>query len=384
MCNHGFGLASSRAMPKGKQTVGVGLGESFRKDKPNDTDSRKAEEASKHSVAGRPLCFLEVAIGGGRQGRIICELFSDITPRTAENFRQLCIGRSAEGTVRGYPLHYKGCKFHRVVPNFMIQAGDFTSHNGKGGESIYGVTFPDENFLLRHSRPGLLSMANAGANTNNSQFFITTKANSAVDFKHVVFGRVIEGMEVVKKVESCGMAGEAGPMRRLPDELPVFYTNKEAYITDCGEIVGEETSTETCSALVTHSGGQLAKRRKINVGSQQRAHLYHMLKKHVHCRQPVTYRGQKAACTRGKAKLVVDTVLKRLNGVISVAQAFVELAREHSDDLSAQRGGDLGDVERESGELDGEVEDVAFALGPGEISQVFETDQGVHLIYRAA
>ncbi|CAN0402383.1 unnamed protein product [Ascophyllum nodosum] len=168
-----------------------------------------------------PVVFFDITINGNPAGRIEMTLRADVVPRTAENFRCLCTGEKGTGR-SGKPLHFKGSAFHRVIPDFMCQGGDFTRGNGTGGESIYGEKFADENFQLRHNEPGILSMANAGANTNGSQFFLCTVVTGWLDGKHVVFGKVTKGMDVVKSVEAVG--SQSGK------------TSVPVVVADCGQL----------------------------------------------------------------------------------------------------------------------------------------------------
>ncbi|EMC95299.1 hypothetical protein BAUCODRAFT_534780 [Baudoinia panamericana UAMH 10762] len=168
-----------------------------------------------------PVTFFDVTLGGEPLGRIKMEVFADIVPRTAENFRQYCTGETKNHL--GVPQGYKGAKFHRVIKDFMIQGGDFLNGNGTGSASIYGTkSFADENFKLKHDSPGLLSMANSGPDTNGCQFFITTVPVPFLNNKHVVFGKVIDGLDVVKKIENV----------RTRDDKPV----QDVVIAQCGEM----------------------------------------------------------------------------------------------------------------------------------------------------
>ena len=152
-------------------------------------------------MGDNPHVYFDIQHGNKSLGKIVMQLYKDIVPKTAENFRALCTGDKGLGKVSGKPLHYKGSTFHRVIKDFMIQGGDFTNGDGTGGESIYGEKFADENFKLKHTKAGLLSSANAGPNTNGSQFFITSRETPHLDGKHVVFGEVVEGMDVALEIE---------------------------------------------------------------------------------------------------------------------------------------------------------------------------------------
>ena len=165
--------------------------------------------------------YFDVQINGEDAGRITMGLFGNDVPKTVENFRALCTGEKGKGK-SGKPLHYKSSIFHRVIPGFMLQGGDFTKGNGTGGESIYGEKFADEKFGIIHDVPYVLSMANAGPNTNGSQFFITTVPTAWLNGKHVVFGRIVEGEDLVKKVEALGSRSGR--------------TSAVISISDCGEV----------------------------------------------------------------------------------------------------------------------------------------------------
>lgn len=170
--------------------------------------------ASPAKRKANPRIFLQIRIGSENIGKLVVELFADVVPKTAENFRCLCTGEKGFG--------YKDSPFHRIIPQFMCQGGDFTRQNGTGGKSIYGSRFEDENFKMKHTGPGVLSMANSGPNTNGSQFFVCTAKTEWLDNKHVVFGHVIDGLDVMRKMEKVGT--QSGK------------TSRPVVIADCGEL----------------------------------------------------------------------------------------------------------------------------------------------------
>lgn len=216
-----------------------------------------------------PRVFFDIEAEGKPQGRIVMELFADSVPKTAENFRALCTGEKGLGK-KGHKLCYRGASFHRCIPKFMIQGGDFTAGDGTGGESIFGEKFADENFKLKHTEPFLLSMANAGPNTNGSQFFITTVSTPHLDGKHVVFGRVVQGQEIVTLIENAPKGGNDKPLKPVtivdcgiwtPDlapppgaaaagsaEVPPAAPNAPSVVAEVAEVGPEAAGAEASAA----------------------------------------------------------------------------------------------------------------------------------------
>jgi len=243
-----------------------------------------------------PKVFFDIQIGGKKTGRMVFELYKHVVPKTAENFRALCTGEKGRGKA-GKPLHFKGCAFHRIIPGFMIQGGDFTRGNGTGGESIYGRKFKDENFKERHTKPGLLSMANSGKNTNGSQFFITTVSTPHLNGKHVVFGQVIEGMDVMKKLERVG--SDSGK------------TKQKCVISDCGEITDSADGTPSKKRKAEDSTADDSPNKKIkttgkvkvffdiSIGSKAAGRITMKL---FHKTVPKTAENFRALCTGEKGK----------------------------------------------------------------------------------
>jgi len=256
---------------------------------------------------GNPKVFLDIQIGGERAGRVVFELAADVVPKTAENFRALCTGERGMGK-KGKRLHFKGSSFHRIIPGFMCQGGDFTNGNGTGGESIYGGEFKDENFQLKHNKPGLLSMANAGPGTNGSQFFVTTAQTPFLNGKHVVFGSVVEGMDVVRKMERTGTSG-GNPKQKV-------------IIVDCGELGGRggaspaEGSTPPAKKAKVTGGSKPHVFMDVSIGGKPVGRIEFELRKDVVPKTAENFRclctGEKGTGRQGKALHFKNSVFHRI------------------------------------------------------------------------
>jgi len=300
-------------------------------------------------MAQNPQVFFDITLDGAPAGRVVFELFAHVVPKTAENFRALCTGEKGKGR-SGKRLTFLGSVFHRIIPGFMCQGGDFTRGDGTGGESIYGEKFRDENFTMKHSGKGCLSMANAGPHTNGSQFFICTGQTPHLDGKHVVFGKVISGYEVVQKMERVGSSGGK--------------TSKKVAIADCGEV----------------DSGPAAKKAKTEAAAE--VQVLHIIRKHAGSRRPSSWRQERITCSEKESSEFLADLRMQLAKVdtADLRRKFEALAKEHSDCGSAKRGGDLGVFGK--GKMQKAFEEASFALQVGQLSPIVSTDSGVHIILR--
>mmetsp|Transcript_28159 Transcript_28159/g.65076 ORF Transcript_28159/g.65076 Transcript_28159/m.65076 type:complete len:441 (-) Transcript_28159:114-1436(-) len=398
----------------------------------------------------RPKVFLEIELNKKKIGRIVIELFGDVVPKTAENFRCLCTGERGVSPHSGEKLCYRGSKFHRIIPSKLIQGGDTTKGNGMGGESIYNIDadacFPDENFKLKHDRPGLVSMAHRGgeAGKNCSQFFFITQSCPRYDGKHVVFGRVIQGLDLMSKMESMGsqsgrpsfevrisdcgeLESEASKKRKrkgdsADDKLPDGWTKKESrnnpglfyYHHESGYQQFERPTIRSSDPLAAMA--ESAKRRrednKDTLNSRRAAEgetaaveavparacregeirVWHILKKHrdFFGKPASSWRQKEITWSKKEASAALEAVRAKLfnvgygGGAQALQKKFENLAHQESDDdVSAKVGGDLGPLTKKRKLFGGlELIKAAFELKPGEMSKVIETKEGVHLVAR--
>lgn len=299
-----------------------------------------------------PKVYFDIDINNQPAGRIVFELRADVVPRTADNFRALCTGEKGKGR-SGKKLAFAQSMFHRIIPGFMIQGGDFTRGDGTGGESIYGEKFRDENFTLKHTGMGTLSMANSGPNTNGSQFFICTGQTPHLNGKHVVFGKVTEGLDVVTKMERVG--SDSG------------RTSKKVTIRAAGELTDDAPP---------------AKKARTDAAGSSEVQVLHIIRKHSGSRRPSSWREEKITCSKADSNKHVAGLRKQIEGAGNKEAKFRELAKEHSDCGSAKKGGDLGMFAK--GRMQKAFEEASFALQVGELSQPMSTDSGEHIIFRIA
>eukprot|EP00434_Breviolum_minutum_P033573 symbB.v1.2.029710.t1/scaffold3285.1/size59764/4 len=321
---------------------------------PASPQTLEAAGALKKELAEvNPKVFMEISFDGTSVGRIEFELYSDVVPETCENFRCLCTGERGRGQ-SGKRLTYLGAVFHCVIPGFVAIGGDITQGDGTGGESIYGYSFKDENFEVKHDSEGILSMANSGPDSNGSQFLICFAASPKLDGKNVAFGKALS-TDVLKLIEACG--SEAGDV------------SKRITILDCGE--------------VQQPGRQVKRlKRSQSAGDAAVVMVLQLLRKHKDCKKASSWREECISCSKDEAQQLLENfrqVLCKMDGTQRRSK-FEELAREHSDCKSAKKGGLLDPFER--GMMSKGFENAAFALKPGELSEIFSTKQGEHLLLR--
>jgi len=321
------------------------------------SDYSRARRRNQLKMGENPQVYFDITMDSNPAGRVVFELYAHVVPKTAENFRALCTGERGKGRC-GKRLTFLGSGFHRIIPGFMCQGGDFTKGDGTGGESIYGDKFKDENFKMKHTGKGCLSMANAGPNTNGSQFFICTGQTPYLDGKHVVFGKCISGYDVIEKMERVGSSSGK--------------CSKKVKIDGCGEVSSKE------------AGGD-AKRQKTEAPkapSGNEIQVLHIIRKHKGSRRPSSWRQERITCTEDEAtEFLADLRMKLARSDASaLRKTFEGLAKEHSDCGSAKKGGDLGLFGR--GKMQKSFEEASFGLGVGQMSPIITSDSGVHIILR--
>jgi len=311
----------------------------------------------------RPKVYFEMSIDGYVIGKMVFELYSDVVPKTAENFRCLCTGEKGRGR-SGKQLNYMGSWFHRIIPGFMCQGGDFTHGNGTGGESIYGGKFADENFEMEHTQAGILSMANSGRDTNGSQFFICTRKTPHLDGKHVVFGHLIEGMDVLRELEK-----EGNPSGKVDGKV---------VIRDCGMVGGR---SQLKGPAASHES---APSKRMGDCAEGEVRVLHILRKHKDSKKPSSHREKVITCTAAQAKKHLELLREDLTDTgddfDKLMEKFGDAAKNHSDCGSGKKKGDLGCFAR--GRMQKTFEDVAFSMEKGTVSEPVETESGWHLILR--
>eukprot|EP00928_Gymnodinium_smaydae_P033577 TRINITY_DN2400_c0_g1_i1.p1 TRINITY_DN2400_c0_g1~~TRINITY_DN2400_c0_g1_i1.p1 ORF type:complete len:732 (+),score=218.60 TRINITY_DN2400_c0_g1_i1:147-2342(+) len=363
----------------------------------------KAPKEPVKPVNDNPLVFFEIGVDGKSIGHIEFELFADVVPKTAENFRCLCTGEKTVGK-DGTRLFYLGSVFHRIIPGFMCQGGDFTNGDGTGGESIYGKKFEDENFKKKHTK-GCLSMANAGPHTNGSQFFICTDDTRHLDGKHVVFGEVKAGYDIVQKMETLGsMSGktsktitilncgevntgeQSAKRQKLIDVAPaarIVYEDTSQPPAPEGGLFGLLQAADAAAEAAAAATAAAPAQEAMAAGDDDEVHVLHILRKHTGSRKPKNRGGAPITCSQEEAEEYLEEIANQLFHLApdELRKQFSALAKTESDCASGpKKGGDYGRFTR--GQREKAFEDAAFALKVGEMSDIVSTASGVHLILR--